>query len=458
MLKIKPDSEWGKVPAANGPSLPGEIVSLGALSEDYPGFDPFNGAMRKEADKNSTADKKAALLGDKRNQGKQTVTLPRPDHQPDAAAATDELDAVLKRPEGIRTTEIRTELSGERLFINTPKLLFWLPLFSAVGTDESPYYGFGGFSALTSHPLQAGSQSSTLAAGGSWYPKLGQADAAFYFDASVRTGTLMFLGQRVLEQNSRTNAFTESNSALLSFSLPVVNRSFAQNTLDLAVIVAIQGLADRTDAQPFAASADLPWRNGVTASAGLDLFSSLSESTDQVLTFAGTATLLASSFSSNPDEVYVSGEFTSSCYAGTRKVQAEAGLRARWFDLPEGTPIPLTLVELKRNSVDCLYPGRAILEAALVIPGAFNTRFFSEKMISFGSNSAGMNTPDGGHPLNLTLDPDWFAGLEIEAIAGRSCIAFGFVNRFRHLDAIELIEGSRLYLSVKLDAMRVHVR
>lgn len=412
VLKMKPADQWGNVPAFSGPSEPGEIFTLGNLEADFPDFKPY---------------------ADKADAGQ----------------------AIIPRQAIERTSEIQPVLQSETVFHNTPRLLFWLPTIGYLKAPAaSGAFGGGAMAVFAGHPLQNGIQGNSIALGGNWYPSIGQASAFALISLPVYTGELSLLAMRDLSHNHDITNFIETSYGLLSYGVPLRSRLFYYDTLDLSLIAGLQGIAERRDSSAFAASADLPYRTGVTASAGVDLSYQKLNDIDRVTAAGLDASLLVSAFPSLSARAYVSGEVNAHLTAGTKKTRAEFGLRARWFDLPSAAPIPGTLVNPKGEKEDCLYPLRSIAEASVVIAGDMKTRLFVEKMISFGKNSEGMPTPDNGTALNMKIDSWWYAGVEVETAAGRNSVAFGLVNRFERLRAVDLLQNTSIYMTVKLDALR----
>jgi len=417
VLKMKPADQWGKVPDFSGPSEPGKIFTLGSLEADFQDFKPYEDA--------TAADKAAAV------------------------------QAIIPRKAGERTSETQPVLQGETVFHNTPRLMFWLPTIGYLkAPDKSGAFGAGAMAVLSGHPLQNGIQENSMVLGGNWYPSIGQASAFALVSLPVYTGELSLLAMRDLSHNHDITNFIETSYGLLSYGLPLRSSLFYYDTLDLSLIAGLQGIAERRDDSSFAASSDLPYRTGVTASAGVDLSYQKLNDIDRVTAAGIDASLLVSTFPSLSGRAYVSAEVNGRLTAGTKKTRGELALRSRWFDLPSAAPIPGTLVNPKGEKEDCLYPLRSVAEAAVVIAGNMKTRLFVEKMVSFGKNSEGMPTPENGTALNMKIDSWWYTGVEVETAAGRNCVAFGLVNRFERLSAVDLLQNTSIYMTVKLDALR----
>ena len=425
VIKIKPSSEWGKVPDFPGPSTPGSKVTLGELAVDYPGFIPF-----------PAKNEKAPV--------------------PIFAG---------------RTTKTMSDLGAEKSFINIPTLSLWLPSVSYVplprkgssadagnadtgahdGTAGKGAFGAGAFAFFNGLPLQNGAGLNMFALGGNWYPSIKQADLSIISILPVFTGKLYCIAGRSLSLETGSDNFLESTSGALSFSLPLRSNYFFHDALDVALVTGLDAVAQRKDKNVFSIDADLSFQKTLTGKAGFDFIFSREKDSGLRISARADAMALLSSFPSMSTKTYPSADFDGAFSIGNEKIIAGAGIRARWFDLPGNAAIPSTLVNPKGEIADCLYPGRAILQAALVLPKAWGTRIFAEKMISSGKNTAGMDTPDNGTFINYAIDPYWYTGAEMEAVSLRSRAAFGLVGKFGK-SPFDASHDLRIYLTFKLDA------
>jgi hypothetical protein len=410
VIRMKPASEWGKVPDFTGPSLPGKIVASGNLASDYPSFSPF---------------------------------------PPDKSAAKWQ-----KRKEGDHTGAVLAEPAKESPFINYPRLLLVFPTVSWIQLPgNTNAYGAGAFGVWSGLPLQNGAQGNAIIAGGAWYPSIAQADAFALAQFPVYTGQILFYGGRGISRRADSDTMVESSEGLLSGSFPLYNRAFGEDNFDLALVTTVQGLAERSDTAAFSAASRLPLHTGIVLGTGVDLAYHKTVELKYDISVKATPTVSIARFPDLSQDLYFAPEFNGIFSAGNRKVAAEFSLRGRWFDFPAGAPVPGTLVTPKGEILDCLYPGRSIFEIAVVIPRSLNYRFFVEKLVSWGTNSAGQSTPDTGNLLNIGIDKYWYGGFEIEADAGRSRIAFGLVNHFSGTEHFDAVNNTRAYLSVKLDGL-----
>lgn len=416
VIKMKPSDRWGIVPDFNGPSMPGEIVTLGSLASDYPDFKPF-------------------------------------DRAPDVGSESADAKKPAARSAEGRVTDVITTLRGEKRYANAPKPLIWFPLVNYLALDEdSGAFGFGAFSMLYGYMLQSGADMPMVILGGDWYPSIGQADAFAFASFPAYGCDVIALANRHLASETGTDDFIETTRANLSLSVPVSAWSFYRDYFDCAFVAGVSAVAGRRDPESFAATSSIPYVTGISAQAGLDMAFGSERGDDSAKGGRLTATLIGSTYPSISRDSYVSAEADAAFRAGTANALGELSLRTRWYDLPESAPLPSTLVDLRGRTLSCLYPSRTIAGAALVFPGSVNGRLFAERLVSAGKNSRGMETPDSGKPLNLTMDEDWYAGIEFEIASGRTLFALGTVARLSD-EAFDPTKDLRLYLTLKIDAI-----
>jgi hypothetical protein len=445
VLKMKPREDWGVVPDFAGPSAPGEIVSFGKLENDYPGFVPYPPAAEKKADTASA----------KRRAGA-TATQPA-SNTTQAKPAADAAPAILKRAGKGRTTDTVPTLQDEKPFTNIPTLKLWLPCVDFVRTSEHDVtFGAGALAVLTGFPLQGGAGMTLLSVSGLWYPAINQANAGIIALFPVYTGTAILDFERQFDRG-KNGVYYESTGGTVSFSLPLRTRYFNDDVLDFALLAGGEVASGRSNNAVFGMADNIPSVIGLHGRLGLDIAFARDFTNEISLDARGMATAIVSSYSplpSVPDgKAFISGDFDGAASAGTDKLRGELALRARWFDLPAEAPMPSTLANPRGETFDCLYPGRAILEAAVIIPNdGMNTRGFVERLASFGTNSAGQATPQNGEPLNLTIDPAWHVGAEWGFEMGRNRIAAGVSFALDPTTDFDFLADTRLYVIMKLDS------
>jgi len=410
VIKIKPLSDWGKVPDFPGPSAPGSKVTLGELASDYPDYVPFPPKNGK---------------------------------------------TILPVYAG-RTTKIASELGAEKSFVNIPTLALWFPSVSYIPDTGNPVnagaFGTGAYAFFNGLPLQNGAGMTLFALGGNWYPSIAQADFAILSMIPIHTGQLYGIVERSLGLETDTDNFLESTQGTLSLSVPLRSRYFFHDALDIALVIGLNAGTERRDISAFAVQSDIPYQGAVTGKTGVDLVFSEEKHSGMIISARARAMALVSSFPTLSSRFYPSAEIEGAFSTGNDKVLGELAIRSRWFDLPVNAAQPATLVNPKGEIVNCLYPGRSIFQAAIVLPNIWNTRIYAEKMISTGTNSAGMNTPVNGTFINYYIDPRWYTGAEMELVAGRSRTTLGLVCKLDH-SQFDASRDLRVYLAFRLDAI-----
>ncbi len=438
VLKMKPVESWGAVPDFMGPSAPGEAVTLAEYLSDYPAYIPWTGEKGMPEAKGS-ARPAAITVGD--------------------AGSTE--PAILRREESPRQDEPIKELPAGTAFYNVPRLEAWIPYFGAIEMpDDSASFGAGACAVFGGYSLQKGAQANSVLIGGTFYPELLQADAIFLAQTPLLAGDFLALGARSYARDPvfSDGLFRETGTLLLSLSLPVRDERFGYNFLDGALILGFEGKTLRVSEETFSASEEGPaLAAGYTFITGIDfgLRREDPEAAEGALAAEGNAELYTSLYPER-GEMRISVAYGLRIARGTKNILGEFAFRGRWFDLPAGVPLPGTLATARGFSLDTEFPGRFILEPSLSYRGNDGgyARLFMEKLVSFGENTAGVNTRDTGLPGNLRVDPWYYAGLEAGMDLGRSRLAAGLVTRFTGAREWLPLENSRFYLEYKLDALR----
>ena len=284
VIKMKPSSEWGKVPSFNGPSMPGSIVTLGALASDYPDFNPYPAT---------------AAVNPSKAPEKKPMTRQAPG----------------------KKTDTTDTLQNEKKFFNVPKPLLWFPTISYLSfANEDSAFGAGAFAILSGHPLQNGMAVTTLAAGGTWFPEIRQASAFSFATFPAFTGSIILLGTRDLATGQGGRTFMETSTGEISFAKPIESVYFYLDHTDLAIVTGVSGVSERKDSHSFSADAKgIPCARAVNLKAGIDFTFAKEVSLDFIEEAHGSATILASSFPSVSKKNYAGAEATAVFRAGVHE-------------------------------------------------------------------------------------------------------------------------------------------
>jgi hypothetical protein len=133
-------------------------------------------------------------------------------------------------------------------------------------------------------------------------------------------------------------------------------------------------------------------------------------------------------------------------------IQGELELKARYADLPADAPVPGSLVAPRGTYLDSRYAGRSLIQGALVLPLDITTRFFMEKMISWGKNTTGTYSSTEAADKPVLIDPWWYAGIEAELEADRIRLTYGAQQRFKADKDYDFAENFTLFCTLKIDA------
>lgn len=426
-LKMKPLSEWGKVPDFAGPSAPGEPVRMGPWLSDYPDYRPWAAAENQAP-------------------GKDDESIP---------------DQELSPGQELPPAEPGLPLGEGRAFYNLPKLQLALPLADAIPLkDGSAALGIGAFAYLQGHPLQEGSSASWFTAGLLAYPELSQAGGLIAGGMQLYTGSLTAAAYRGYGRGSLTEDehFREESGVLLSWALPVRTERRWTDFLNGAFVTGLHARRERISEESFALDTGPGSSSAVSILAGIDV---AHRTTDNVPDGAALETslsygLILSTFPGTDSRQRLSQDFALRFASGWGGLLGELEIRGRWFDLPPGAPLPDTLSEPRSGSLNTAWPGLLVVAPSLVFSEGRGTagRLFLEKNLQWGDNSCGADTPDTGFPLNSRLDPWYTAGFEGSFEEGRARFAAGLLTQFREGEPWDPLGKSRIYLSFKLDALR----
>ncbi len=424
ILKILPGESWGTVPDFEGPSLPGRIMTFGGLVSDFPAFDAFPAPETESGEKTAGAKIEPHFIDESGDAGQSRYASAFPDAQ--------------------------------KAFINLPKPFLWLPDFSytTLPEDESAWGG-GGFVLLTGYPMQAASRTPIIAAGAVYFPGVGQVQADLMALLPVYTGTLIGIAGHGFGSidDDGTERFYDGNALTLSYSLPVASIQRGRDIIDLAAVCGFEAALVRYSDEAFSLNEGPSGSSGFTGRLGLDLFREASPLEAAQTTLRASGWIMATGYADMPGRTFISAELDGSGAWGSRTVQAEAGIRTAWFDLPEDHPVPATLAQPGASETGTTYPGRMIFRTAVVFPGMVKTRVYGEKLLQFGKNSAGIDTPDRGTFLNLGFSPEWHLGAEADFEAGRTRMAVGAASELDFESGEGRFSSLSFYITCKLDAL-----
>lgn len=418
-LKVKPAAEFGSVPPFDGPSVPGAIVTLGAQATDYADLEQLR-----------TNAISAAKFKD-----------------------SDKIRPEIRKRTNMPASSTPLHPGEESIFFNLPSVQLWLPLADFFATpDQELYVGAGAFAFASGFPLQNGERTPLIAASALWYPEAGQVTASIIADLPVHTFNCLFYGNRMFsfDEDSR---FIEYTEALASISMPVVYESFWNDTFSLSLISGLFTGAVRSADSLFSMNSQKSFSSGITGLFSVtSRYSKVSFDQKNILSIRLEPSLFVSHFPGISEKAWFSGEVIGTVRGGTRMIQGELELKARYADLPADAPVPGSLVAPRGTYLDSRYAGRSLIQGALVLPLDFTTRFFMEKMISWGKNTTGTYSSTESADKPVLIDPWWYAGIEAELEADRIRLTYGAQQRFKADKDYDFAENFTLFCTLKIDA------
>ncbi len=469
VIKMKPLSEWGKVPDFEGPSPAGEIISFGHLENDYPDFKPYVLLSEveipedEENDDSSDSPDKESKVESKNETEDEEEILPKPiagkhvkHRSKENIEKADEL-VISESNQQEAATKSLAKLENEKLYIPFPQPLLYFPFFDDVKVNSKDYFGLGYvFIAMTPRlQLAPGAMYADLF----YYPGLKNLTADFYSEIPLGN-TLLDLGLTRLFQNPVWNkpeesGFVEKNIIHLGVTQPIIHRIQHLDEIDLALFTSAKIVFTREDENPIPMNSKIAFSKTLEFQAGLDFLYSKSNSLDQLRSF-GLTTIGIGEWNLAMKRFFAGLEFeTGFLYEGSL-FNYELSLRGRYSDYPASTVISFSRASYSGFELDCSYPGRLVPQASVIIPDflidGLNFKTFGEMLFSFGSNSVDFETPKNNNPLNFTLDNTFAAGLELYIKSGRQELGLGYnfvfdINNFEYID-------SKLYMVLKYNWIR----
>ncbi|MCR4580021.1 MAG: hypothetical protein K5681_06725 [Treponema sp.] len=406
VIKMKPSSEWGKVPSFNGPSMPGEIIHFGDLQRDYPDFKPYEQASEIEESLDRIKEEK---------EKKQKKNLTSKTKVEEDSPIPVEPKKVYRRPEELQEKaenlpEASGELTNEHTYIPTIKPLLYFPLFDFndfSGFAEDSIFGFGGaFLGLWSR-LQY--MPGEIVAGGLYYPAINNFSGSLV--ALIPVGNIIFAGTAVRDLYSRTfdgqKHFAELNSFSLLYQHFLYLRSSDFSVKSFSLVGIGQYNLIRHDDKLFAFYDNADVKNAFNLRLGVNL---LNMQITERMNYASYQCTLYGIADYNFD--YNKTYFGAEAQLGISPkffdfLNPNFALNIRYTDFPaEYTPTYSTTA-YSNEYLDCSYPGRMKLKAGLSL---FLGQVFAETIFSYGKNSINYETPDNGSFMNLTWSKTLEAG------------------------------------------------
>lgn len=433
VLKIKPADEWGNVPDFYGPSMPGQIMTFGALENDYPDFKPYPKLCEIEvSEKTDSKTEPNAIRG--------KIVKHRSEEN---------------RNKALEFSDSGKELGEEKIYVPFPKPVAFLPELNILNNNDNVYLGYGAMMILESPRLQLSSGVGFLDA--VYFPQINNFSTRAYYFGDLGTGIISADLSRNITNTQIANKtmFAEQNNALLAYSLPIYNVDDNRTYTGLYAVSSLNFMAANYDLNPFSAFSKSNYVLSLTGNVGLEFYwSKIKASKQKNLT---SSILALGLYDINSRNFYAGFEGNvsyqkSSILSG---LGYDFDLGVRYTDYPVTSFVTDSLIKFNGLSLDSTYPGRAVYSLGLdwnILKTGIYTRIYEQGLMNFGSNTKGFNTPQSNLPLNLTFGPAYATGLEITYKSNVISYAAGysFITDF-HDDSF--IKGN-FYFTVKMTGLR----
>lgn len=416
VIKMKPASEWGVVPDYNGPSMPGKIMTFGALESDYPDFKPYEKAKGKDEPKHRSAENVARL-----------ANLPEP----------------------------KTQLSKEKMYFPTPSPLLYLPMFSVVKDTDDSYFGFGAAAVFMTPKLQLSSGFGLVDF--IFYPSIKNFSTNFDLFAPLGTGFVQVMLERDLSNNHNDDTFLEKNSFDIGYKHPVYTTNSLRNISIINILVDAVGNLNAKSPIAFAAFSDSEYAKSLGGLAGLDINTSKYQHGTKL--YLSSQLLGLGLYDFDMNKMFVGFEADNNLrYSFTDlNLAFDFDANIRYADFPVYTDAPKTLIKFNGKLLDNSYPGRGVFQIGSmfdnILGSGLGIRIYEETYVSFGENSVDYITPVSGNFMNLTYTKEFATGLELALVTEGAKLAFGysFLTDFEK----ETFTSGNFYFTVKADLFRM---
>ncbi|MCR4734372.1 MAG: hypothetical protein K5829_05150 [Treponema sp.] len=437
VIKMKPASEWAKVPAENGPSEPGQIIHFGDLQRDYPDFKPYYipseeeisiDRLKEKEEKKNKADEDLGSRDDEEIEDEDNEE-PIPFEKKEVARRPEEL-----KQKAFNNWDTSPSLKNERKYIPGIQPFLYSPLvwLSDFGFTEEANFGFGGIFVGLTPKLQM--NIGVFIASLIYYPQINNFDAATVFTFPFGAASLDCAFERNLKniEIQGTNFFAENNKLELGGTIPFYHRFHHVNESNLSFISGLNFSLLRYDSQTFTAAQTAKLKMNLDGELGLEFLITRKTKTDYLNSFNMTALALGHyDFDLNKFFAGLEAEFEYES-GGFDYVDYGLSFCARYTDFPAASIIDSSRADYGEDNSDCSYPGRALAKFSVISDYG---NIFAESGIAFGKNTVDFQTPDSGNPLNLTYDKSMALGYEYVFGSGLTKIGFAYKYKFYFEDS-----------------------
>ncbi len=452
VIKIKPSSEWGKVPSFNGPSMPGTIAKFGNLQNDYPDFVPFDVPSEKLITKEERDEFKANLIKritEKSDENDEPTPVPGKYVEPRSEEFKEKAENL---------PEPGTTLGKGSTYIPGIQPIFYIPTFDLqeIPNTNKRRFGIGGaFVALTPR-LQM--NSGALFANFNYFPKLKNFEGVMGGTIPTGASTFAYWVSRdfsVIELSGTEN-FKEKNTMFVGYTVPLYNREQAKEYSDLSLIAAVEGSIVRTAASEFSVTDKIGASYSLDLEAGLD-YTKTTVGPRDVSTKLDATALAIALYSVDRNKVFVGGEGEITYTADQQGSLYELSARFRYTNFPVAENNFMTRAKISGYETNNLFPGKIVLRTGALFPNfmlGLNGKFYAETLLNFGENTVDGGTPSVSSIFGLQLPQAFYFGGELGLTSGRAELYGGINFCYDYTQKFDL-KNYKLYFTCKYDWFRL---
>ena len=439
VIKMKPDSEWGKVPATEGPSPAGEILTFGSLENDYPDFKPYTVLSEIE----DTSDEKEKEKG-KTGLFKKNTDSEEPVPVRGKKVKHRSQENIDKANQENPTV---TEITNEKNYfcITRPILYFPYVDFLEDKKNNKTYFGIGESVGLLAPRLQL---SNGIGFGYlSYFPELNNftGNISLFSSPVAQTALDVTLRRKLGEQS---NLFVETNTLQLGYTYPLISRLQGKNEIFLLGYGYVAGSLYRCAAKMQSITGDYVNAFGATGGAGLEfgisktLPRNCSQAFDLVLMGIG----FCNSFNEKTNLLF--GAETEISYVLDQKVfNYELSVKGRYSPFPDYICPENSAVKYGGRELDCSMPIRVVPRVALGVPksflGVLDTKLYCEMLLS----------GDTENKNSFQFDQSLMTGIEVGYFTSQLDVAAGSSFRIDYDEDVSL-DDLHFYIRMKLSWFR----
>ena len=409
VIKIKPEGEWGQVPAFEGPTPAGQIIHFGQLENDYSDFKPYT--------------------------------------------VSEENNVKHRSQENIEKAERAeskiTELENEKTYIPQVRPILYFPSVDFISFGDRDYFGFG----LCAGLLGPHIQSSNCFGGGYlfYYPELYNFEGFLaIFSYPLAHTAFDFTLSRKFSSVDEGKLFLESNTLSLGYTHPLYSRQQGKNDIYFCGLAYAAGEIGRYSDKALSVLDDAVNAYGVYGGAGFEfaLSQDLPRCSAQTIDFVLMGTSYCSFFNEKNDVVSFGLESELSYLLDKRNINYELSVKGRYTPYPENICPPNSGVKYGGRELDCSMPVRIVPRVAFVLPkaflGALDTKAYCEMLLS----------ADPQNKAGFDFDRSLMTGLELGMNMNHIEVAMGSSLKLDYDDEISM-DSFNFYLRLKLSWYRM---